>query len=166
MKKRIIFGMVCIGLAAMECAYFYPQLPARVVSHFGANGIPNGWMSREVFLGTCVGTVAFIALIFGVIDALLPKMPTALWNLPNKGYWLAPERKERTAGIVSNALLLIESLTVLFILAVFFMCCKVNLAAPVRLNTGTLNVMLAVFLSLIGISVIAMLVRFSKSGGD
>jgi uncharacterized membrane protein len=91
--------VLCAGLMVLLAAqsfYYYPQLPERMASHFGADGRPNGWASREGFFGI----IAFVVLIEGAaflaLPRLLGRLPIALINLPNKYYWLAPERKEES----------------------------------------------------------------------
>lgn len=37
-------------LAILQAAWYYPQLPEMVASHFGVSGKPDGWMSRQSFL--------------------------------------------------------------------------------------------------------------------
>lgn len=46
--------VLCAGLMvllAVQALYYYPQLPERMASHFGADGRPNGWTTREGFFG-------------------------------------------------------------------------------------------------------------------
>lgn len=48
MKKEFWLTILVCLLPILAGAYFYPQLPARVATHFGMDGTPNGWSSRFV----------------------------------------------------------------------------------------------------------------------
>ncbi|EDY19833.1 conserved hypothetical protein [Chthoniobacter flavus Ellin428] len=93
------------------------HLPARVATHFGANGLPNGWLTPGGYLCFMLifGTVvpAFVLGNFAFIRRLNG------WglNIPHKDYWLAPERREETFDYVQSrgfwlAALLLALLTI------------------------------------------------------
>ena len=85
-------------------AYFfqaYGQLSARVASHFDIHGAANGWQSKQEFYGFLVGTVMLVALIGFGIPRLFNTIPIQLINLPNREYWLAPERRADSINYLS-----------------------------------------------------------------
>ena len=92
----IILLLLCIGHAA----YYYPLLPDRVASHFGASGQPDAWSSKESFVKIYFFVIAFIAVLFPGIGLILGKIPASLINLPNKDHWLSPERREETIAVL------------------------------------------------------------------
>lgn len=83
----------------------HPQLPERVVSHFGANG-PDGWMAKNTFVAVFAGSViGFEALFRWGLPALMRRTPSQLVNMPYKSYWMAtPDRQqlayEKVLGII------------------------------------------------------------------
>lgn len=73
----------------------YSVSPPSVAVHFGPKGLPDRWgpPSELLLLNLCllsVGTALFLAL-----PQLVRRLPSAVVNLPNKGYWLGPERREQ-----------------------------------------------------------------------
>jgi Domain of unknown function (DUF1648) len=96
--------VVALAVASLALAYFYPQLPPVVASHFNAAGDANSWQSKQAF----AGTFCFVYLLFATVNLVLPhlimSLPAELINLPNKGYWLAPERRLHTAHVVGDQL--------------------------------------------------------------
>jgi hypothetical protein len=48
-------------------------LPQRVATHFNADGVANGWMTREVSLYFSAGFLAFIAAVFFVVLLVVEK---------------------------------------------------------------------------------------------
>lgn len=96
-KRALILALVVLFFG--QLIYYYPQLPERIASHFGASGEPDGWMSKNAFYAFEIGLFAFISGLFFCISYFIPRMPRALVNLPNKDYWLAPERRDETVRI-------------------------------------------------------------------
>lgn len=100
LPKAILFFLISLFLS--QIVYYYPNLPEKVASHFDVFGEADGWMSKSSFLVFQLILLAFIALFSFALPVLLKKTPISLINLPNKEYWLAPERKERTFSILSR----------------------------------------------------------------
>jgi uncharacterized membrane protein len=92
---RIVYLLLLI-IGLLQIAHIYPELPARVASHFDANGNPNGWAPKEGFLILTFMIVGIPAVIlFAGPNLAKIKRPERI-NLPNKDYWLAPEHAEET----------------------------------------------------------------------
>ena len=78
-----------------DLALAWPMLPQRIATHFNAVGYPNGWSSPGALLsqlGVQLGLMTVLMLAAGWVD----RLPDQLVNLPNKDYWLAPERRAAT----------------------------------------------------------------------
>ena len=91
---RILIVLTMIYLA--QIAYFYPQMPAQVASHFNFWGEADGWMPKENFLIFQLFLLVFILGTTSLIPAFFRKLPDSLINIRNKSYWLAPERREES----------------------------------------------------------------------
>src|SRR5690606_3467074 len=82
------------------------QLPATVASHFGAGGDADGFMPRAAYLGVmCVAGAALPAIIVIAQQRIMRKWPQRV-NLPNREYWLAPQRREATVQAITRHLML------------------------------------------------------------
>ena len=103
----MVFGVV-------QHAWYWPQLPDQVATHFGVDGQPNDWMSRSA------STIVFLMLQLGVpmfmlgITSLAFRMPVSMLNIPNREYWLQPERRAATIAHMSLMMTWIAVLTSLF----------------------------------------------------
>jgi hypothetical protein len=64
---------VMLPLTALCYWQVWDQLPARMATHFGANGQPNDWMPREVSRYFALGLTAFMLIIFTGIALLVLK---------------------------------------------------------------------------------------------
>jgi uncharacterized membrane protein len=100
MRLSRIIILCLIGVFLVQVGYFYLNLPGVVASHFDGTGNPNGWMSKGAFVIFEIFLLIFVVGQFMLIPRMIEKMPDSLINLPNKGYWLAPERRPATIGII------------------------------------------------------------------
>jgi uncharacterized membrane protein len=94
-KVRLAYAAL-LGTALLQSIYFYPQLPERLSSHYNAQGVANGWSTKGTFFMLYALLIGLMLAIFTLIPRLIRKLPSALINLPNKDYWLAPERRDQT----------------------------------------------------------------------
>jgi uncharacterized membrane protein len=99
-KRVFIFALLLFFLG--QTLYYSPQLPERIASHFNFHGEPDAWMSKSGFFTFQFGLLAFVCGLFFCISYFLPKMPRSLINLPNKDYWLAPERRAETFRVLRD----------------------------------------------------------------
>ena len=62
---------IALPLTALRYAQVWNELPARMATHFGVNGQPNGWMPRETSLYFGLGVTAFVLIIFTAIALVI-----------------------------------------------------------------------------------------------
>ena len=115
--RLFLLGLVLVSL--VEAARQWYSAPARVPSHFDAAGRPNAWSTRDELFTVQVGVTLLAAAVFIGIPALLKSAPAGLINLPNKRYWLAPERREETMETLASYFDVFACATVLLLLVVF-----------------------------------------------
>lgn len=113
--------------AALHMFFYYPILPERVASHFDLYGRPNGWTSKGVFIVTYAVTVLFMALMYACIKYALPTMPDSLINMPNKNYWLSPERRSESINIIMGYMTVFCSATLFFLMGTMHLVIRVTL---------------------------------------
>jgi len=123
------------AVAAAQMVHYYPLLPESIAVHFGSSGEPNGWSDKTEFVLTFGATELFIVLLGVASGLLLGKTPASLVNIPNREYWLAPERRRETVAFLSNQVVWIEAATLAFLIAIAQLVFKENLGdAPPRLS--------------------------------
>ncbi len=144
----LIFGLL-VAICLAHAAYYYPVLPERVASHFGASGRPDAWSSKERFLHIYVGMVLVIAVLFPGLYLLLAKTPNGLINLPHKDYWLAPERRKETIAILSRQFLWFGSATLLLLVDMMQQTFDVHLGKAVALSHPLLSIAAYVVFSIL-----------------
>ena len=143
MAKSIFILLAAVAVA--QSIYFYPQMPEVMASHFGGSGQPNGWMTRNIFVGLYLGMIALLVFIF----ILIPKFPVRLRNIPNRDYWMADERKAETIEYVNNAAIRMGIATMALMVFVMQYAFEANLQQEPRLsgNAGWALVLYFLFLA-------------------
>ena len=139
-------------------------LPDRVASHFGPGGTADGWMTRtgyRVFmLAFALGFVQLVAATVGLLPRLFPNAV----NVPNRAWWLAPERREATLAYLAGHACRLGVLIEAPLAGVHLLVLEANHAAPPRLATVPFVAMLAALLVLLGIWIAAIYRRFRAPG--
>ncbi|MBI4579858.1 MAG: DUF1648 domain-containing protein [Planctomycetes bacterium] len=141
LKSAVFIHTLLIGLLALEVVIYYPKLPDTVASHFGASGQADGWMSKQAFAALAiVFPVALSTLLIAVqaSTVYLDRLPAGLINMPNKKYWLAPERRAETMAymgpLVSRMMLRAGGLSMALIVIIMGLALHANLQPEPRLE--------------------------------
>lgn len=144
-KVRLAYAGL-IGAALLQSLYFYPKLPATIASHYSARGAADGWASRPAFFGGYALILALMVAIFAGLPPLVGRLPDALINLPNKQYWLAPERRERTLALFGGQMRWFGVATLAELIVVFQLVISANLPGAAGFPAGLAGLALAAFL--------------------
>ncbi len=143
-------------LAGIQTFHYYSQLPDIVASHFNRAGAANGWSAKKVFFEIYWGGLGLITLIALGVPRLVAWAPAALINLPNKDYWLAPERREEAIAYIGQQLMWFATATLALLIITIEWAIRANLAPEHRISSAAMWVLLAAY----GLFVIQWLVRF------
>lgn len=167
MRKKItalsVFLLICLSIVALGM-YYYPQLPETVACHFGSSGQADGWLPKATFFKGFYLFIAFLVVLFPGIAVSLSKMPVSLINLPNKDYWMAPERKRKTLDFMFSYLLWIGSATLLLILDLLAQTIRVHLG-----NEETLTHIwpsIGLYTAFVILWIIGLYRKFGKTGTE
>lgn len=139
------------GLVMM--AYYYPQMPARMASHFAADGSINGWQSREFFLALTLLVTSTSALVSFVAPRQIAAKADHRINLPHRSYWLAPERRAGTMRFISATMAWFGCGILFVLICGTFLAMQANLGQEHRFNSQAMILVLAGFLAgMLGLS--------------
>jgi uncharacterized membrane protein len=160
--KPLYAWITVVLLHAVQTIYYYPRLPALVAQHFRADGNPNGWAPRELFFGLSWVILLLLSALLMLTPRLLRKMPVSVINLPNKQYWLAPERKAESLGFVQRQMEWMGVITVAFLVLVTHFAIRANLNPGQRLENTAFIVSLVAFVVLTFWEIANLYHRFPK----
>ncbi len=113
----------------------HAQFPERVASHFNADGHPDGSMSRTSYFVVFAALPLVMAALFGFFT-WLPRLQPRLVNLPNRSYWLAPERIVQTCDFLLSRLLWLAVLLMVLFAALHAMILDANRSPAPHLSSG------------------------------
>jgi len=121
------------------------DLPPVVASQFGSGGAANGFMGKGTYTAFMLAVVVAVPALIGFSGQLVRVLPLQLVNLPNKQYWLAPQRRAATLDSLSFLSVPFALALVVFLCFVHWLVVQANAVQPARLPEGSLFVGLAVF---------------------
>ena len=137
-------------------------LPPVVASHFDGGGAANGFMSRQFYIWFMLAFVVGIPLLLVVLPNLALRHTRIPFNLPNRDFWLAPDRRQETVEFLCRHNARFGILLTVFLCYVHWLVIRANAVAPPTLSSAMFIVGLTVF-ALLSIAWLgALLGRFRK----
>ena len=161
LKMRVLFylsSVLTMGIVAAGGVI----LPDPVAAHFNAAGNANGWMPRSHYLIFMTVLVLIFIILFEGMRRILHRLPAWMVNIPNKDYWLAPERKEETYDFYRAMMDRIGIATMLFLSVITVLAYVANLAKPPALDLGQYVWVLVIFISYVLIETFYSYYRFRR----
>jgi uncharacterized membrane protein len=123
------------------------QLPPRMATHFNGEGQPDGWMPRSTHLVLMGVTGLWLPLSLTGLGYVMRFLPTSGFNLPNREYWLAPERRQHTMSYFFGRFLWLACMMECFFIGLQFLVVQANTHAPAEFSTPAVLVMNFVLLA-------------------
>ena len=146
--KRIFFALV--ALAILQTAYYYPQMPEIVASHWDGLGAPNAWSSRNGFFGLYLGIVFMLVGIFIYVPDWSLRRKQMGMKIPNPEYWLAPERIEQTREFFKRQMIIMGVVHLSLAVFVMQLAIQANFAPGSTLHRSIFWVLALYFIFLAG----------------
>ena len=137
-------------------------LPERVATHFGSGGVPNGWMSRDDYVQFTLMFGLGVSLFVVGSHYLLARFFGNQFNIPNREYWLTPERRADTLGFIVRHSWWLGCLMLLFMMAIYHLVLMSNRSSSPRLLTIPFLLLMGGFLIGLGSWVAALRARFRR----
>jgi serine/threonine-protein kinase len=154
-----------LAAAAWRANLLTGRLPEIVAVHFDASGSPNGFATREscrqLMLWFTLGAPAFIVLVTALIPRLIPP---AMINIPNRDYWLAPERAAESVSFLSEQGIWFGCIFLVFLAWVDELLVEANSITPPAFPTGAFLGAMALLFAAIGLWAVRMFRRFGRPG--
>jgi uncharacterized membrane protein len=156
--SRIVIAILIVGFV-IQAAMFYPSLPETMAAHFDAAGQANNWTSKPVFF-LLEGIILLVIIFeFSVVPLIIEKTPEAKLNLPNKEYWLAPERRAGTYLVFRQFFEWFSVLLLLLFIIVNQLVFNANLRHE-DLNATAIWIVIVTFILFVIVSVAKLLRSF------
>jgi uncharacterized membrane protein len=151
-----------LACGAIGAAHYYALLPERMASHFSSDGTPNGWQLKEMFFALMAMVTASTAIIGFLAPVLIARRPASQINLPNKEYWLAPERRAVTMEFIAGQMRWFACAVLFVLLFGGYEALRANLRSVVRFDSQAMLVVLVGFLAFVLLWLIGFVRHFSR----
>ncbi len=159
--SRPLFILVLV-ISAVLIGVTTDRLPVQIASHFGAGGVPNGWMSRDGYLLFMLGFALGVPLVVVLSMAILPRRMVKGINIPNRDYWLDPSRREETLRYIEAHAYWLGSLIAAFIADMHLLLIQANASQPPHLPGPLFVTLLVGFLVTLATLMVSLMLHFRK----
>jgi hypothetical protein len=160
LPSSLFFALAVLG--AVQYGYYAPRLPEVLGAHFAGNGAVNGWQSKAAFFSTELVVVVLAAVVGFGVPRIIGAMPVSLINLPNKEFWLGPERREETLSYIRTWSAWFGCGLLAFLLFVMELAFRANLQTTPRFNNAAFVPALLTFVAFDTIALIWLILHFSR----
>ena len=164
MRPPFVVYILVLASGVIHSAIYFPHLPETMASHFGGDGLPNGWSSKTAFfqLETFIQLVLFAAFIG--LPWFLRIIRAESFSIPNRQYWLSPERRAATINLLRSRLCWFAVVNLLFLIFVNQLVFTANLTPGAKLDSFCFVIALVVFFGFVIIWISSLLLRFRNVG--
>jgi uncharacterized membrane protein len=168
MQSRLpkLLFLLLAAYAAVHFSSYYSQLPEVVASHFDAHGVANGWQTKSAFFGFLVGVSVLAAVVGFGIPRIITSLPPELINLPNKRYWLAPERRAETMDFLNGYFAWFGCALFAVILLTINFAIQANLHPDRRPDATSMWFVLSGFMAFAIVGTVRIFKRFGRPPDD
>ena len=139
----------------------YTRLPDKVAIHYGQDGKPDNWATKEANFYLMQGIATFFFLMFWFIPKWIFKFPPQWINLPNKDYWFSLENIELAKEKMNALMWEIGVYTLLFFGGLSALTYQTNMKAD-ALNLTHFGIVFFGFLALTAYWCIKLFIVFKK----
>jgi uncharacterized membrane protein len=156
----VLVGLIVV--AAWHIDATVVLLPDSVATHFAGGGRPNGWMTREGYRVFMLLFVTLLPLFMAAMAGGLPRLFPNATNIPNRHYWMAPQRREAALNFLTAHACWLGCLIALFILGTHVLLLQANHSVPVRLPTRAFFAILGGFALALLVWILFLVRRFRR----
>ncbi len=158
------FGKVFYFIVLLVCIFEFVRLwnitPPEMAAHFNVQGNPDRFVSKTEFFWFQVQTMAVVIVTSLIPQILLLILPVNLINMPNREYWLAPQRREETIELLSSFMAAMFGVILFAIQAGFELAAYANLQTPIRFNAQWMIIFMSTSFLIVGLMLVQLFLSF------
>jgi uncharacterized membrane protein len=157
-----IFVLLLV-VAAVQLNYYAQRLPDIMGSHFGTSGLASAWQTKVAFFSVELTVIVVATIVSFGVPRLIAAMPASVINLPNKEFWLSPERRAETFLFLRSQMAWFGCALLAFLLFVMELVFRANLQTPPRLNNAAFIPALIAFIAFSAVWTLRLVFHFIRT---
>ena len=160
MRFGRVFYIIVLLICVFETGRLWNITPAQMAAHFDIQGNPDRFVLKAEFFWHQLQTMLALVLASLLPQVLLLVMPLNLINMPNREYWLSPERRDETLGRLSSFTAMMFGIILLAIQAGFEISAYANLQTPILFNVQLMLMVMIASFTMIGMMLFQLISSF------
>ena len=150
MRSGRIFYIIALLICIFETARLWNISPGQMAAHFNIQGNPDRFVSKAEFFWFELQTIMVVIGTSIPLQLLFTFLPQNLINIPNREYWLAPERHDETINRLNSFSAMMFGVILLTIHAVFEISVYANLQTQIFFNAKLMLFFIGASFAVIG----------------
>jgi uncharacterized membrane protein len=160
MRFGRIFFILVLLICTVETMRLWYITPAQMASHFNAQGDPDASTTKQQFFSFELQTM-LVVIGLGVLTQVFVAITPVEWiNLPNRAYWIAPERRKQTISLLGSFAALLFGFVLLTIQAGFELAVSANLHQPIHFDAESMIVVMGGFVVIAILMLVGLTISF------
>ena len=156
---RAVYFLVIL-ICVVEMARLWNVSPVQMAAHFDIQGNPDRFVPKLEFFGFQAQTLLILLAVSILPQVLFLILPATLINMPNRDYWLAPDRRTAIQDRLSSFGAMLFGCILLMVQVGFELAVYANLQTPIYFNANIMSAVMAGGFILIGFMLIQLLLSF------
>lgn len=138
-----LIALLALGLGVLAVVRAWPDLPARVPTHFGLSGQPDGWGGRGTIL-----LLPVISVVLYIVLSAVQRIPASWYNYPVA---ITGENRERQVRLARSLVSWLKAGLAAMLAHLTIATLRTALGSAEGLDPFVIWVWLAVIFALVGI---------------
>jgi serine/threonine-protein kinase len=158
-----LVALICmLAFGATFVVYTARYLPDSVATHFDVTGQADGWMSRVVYIWFALAFLSGLPILIAYLITRLSRRLPQWTNIPNRAYWLAPERRAASMGFLAAQGFRLGCFIVMVTIGLHYTILVANQQSPPVLPMRTFSAVIGAFFIVLTLWVVKFYQRFPK----
>ena len=162
MRFGKIFFVIVILACIFETWRLWGITPEQMAAHFDIQGSPDRFVPKAEFFWFQIKTLLIVIGVSLPPQVLFLVMPVELINMPNRDYWLAPERRNDTVERLSSFGAMMFAIILLVVQIGFELAVSANLHTPILFNAQLMIPVMLVSFMVIGLMLFWLAISFRR----
>ncbi len=166
MRFGRVFYIVVLLICTFEIVRLWNITPPQMAAHFNIQGNPDRFVSKPEFFWYQIQTMLVVIAISIPLQVLFLILPVNLINMPQRDYWLAPERRAETVDRLSSFAAMLFGIVLLTVQAAFELSAYANLQTPIFFHAQWMSVFMILSFGVIVLMLLQLAISFRRPASN